>query len=51
MTTDVLSSFEIPTARTLFTRGAVARSLVHQIVAGLPVRMRYPDGVVVGGAR
>ncbi|MFC7491086.1 MULTISPECIES: class I SAM-dependent methyltransferase [unclassified Knoellia] len=49
MTTDVLSSFEIPTARTLFTRGAVARTLVHQIVAGLPVRMRYPDGLIVGG--
>ena len=49
MTTDVLNSFEIPTARTLFTRGAVARTLVHQIVAGMPIRMRYPDGALIGG--
>lgn len=49
MTTDVLPSFEIPSAKTLFTRGAVARTLIHRIVAGVPVRLRYPDGSQVGG--
>lgn len=49
MTSEVLPSFEIPTAKTLFTRGAVARTLIHKIVAGVPVRLRYPDGSHVGG--
>ncbi len=49
MTTDVLTPFEIPTVKTLFTRGAVARTLIHRIVAGMPVRLRYPDGSHVGG--
>ncbi|EAP98502.1 probable cyclopropane-fatty-acyl-phospholipid synthase UfaA1 (cyclopropane fatty acid synthase) (CFA synthase) [Janibacter sp. HTCC2649] len=49
MTSEVLPSFEIPTAKTLFTRGAVARTLIHKIVAGVPVRLRYPDGSQVGG--
>ena len=49
MTSETLPSLEIPTARTLFTRGAVARALVHRIVEGVPVRLRYPDGSHVGG--
>ena len=49
MTAEALPSLELPSARTLFTRGAVARSLVHRVVAGVPVRLRYPDGTHVGG--
>lgn len=49
MTTEVLTAVEMPTATTLFTRGRIARSLVHQVVAGMPVRLLYPDGTTVGG--
>ena len=49
MTSEALPPLELPTTRTLFTRGAVARALVHRIVAGLPVHVRYPDGTHVGG--
>jgi cyclopropane-fatty-acyl-phospholipid synthase len=31
------------------TRGSVARQVVHAAVAGMPVRLRYPDGTEVGG--
>ena len=33
----------------LLTRGTVARTIVHATVAGMPVRLRYPDGTEVGG--
>ncbi|WP_353951332.1 cyclopropane-fatty-acyl-phospholipid synthase family protein [Knoellia sp. S7-12] len=49
MTADVLPTLEIPSPKALFTRGAVARTLIHKIVAGVPVRLRYPDGSHVGG--
>jgi len=49
MTSQTLPRLEIPTPRTPFTRGAVARALIHRIVAGVPVRLRYPDGSHVGG--
>lgn len=49
MTTDVLTPLEVPSARALLTRGTVARALVHRIVDGLPVQLRYPDGATVGG--
>lgn len=48
--TPVLASrLEVPSARTRYTGGAIARTLVHRIVAGMPVRLRYPDGTDVGG--
>jgi cyclopropane-fatty-acyl-phospholipid synthase len=31
------------------TRGAIAKRVVHATVAGMPVRLRYPDGTEVGG--
>ncbi|HET6967045.1 MAG TPA: cyclopropane-fatty-acyl-phospholipid synthase family protein [Ornithinibacter sp.] len=31
------------------TRGAIAKKIVHATVAGMPVRLRYPDGTEVGG--
>ena len=31
------------------TRGSVARRIVHASVSGMDVRLRYPDGTVVGG--
>ena len=33
----------------VLTRGAVARRIVHATVAGMPVRLRYPDGTEIGG--
>ncbi len=33
----------------VLTRGTVARKIVHATVAGMPVRLRYPDGTDVGG--
>ncbi len=33
----------------VLTRGAVARQVVHATVAGMPVRLRYPDGTEIGG--
>ena len=39
----------MPRLRAHLTQGAVARAIVHQAVAGLPVLLRYPDGSVVGG--
>ena len=43
---------ELPPALGLsrvLTRGTVARKIVHATVAGMPVRLRYPDGTEVGG--
>jgi cyclopropane-fatty-acyl-phospholipid synthase len=48
MTSEALNTLELPSARRFFTRGAVSRTLIHQIVAGVPVRLRYPDGSTVG---
>ena len=48
MTSEALNPLELPSPRRLFTRGAVARTLIHQIVSGVPVRLRYPDGTTVG---
>ena len=31
------------------TRGSVAKKVVHATVAGMPLRLRYPDGTEVGG--
>jgi cyclopropane-fatty-acyl-phospholipid synthase len=31
------------------TRGTVAKKVVHATVAGMPLRLRYPDGTEVGG--
>ena len=31
----------------VLTRGTVARKIVHATVAGMPVRLRYPDGAEV----
>ena len=33
----------------VLTRGSLARQVVHAAVAGMPVRLRYPDGAEVGG--
>ncbi len=33
----------------VLTRGAVAKRIVHTAVAGVPIRLRYPDGTEVGG--
>ncbi|MFQ6171424.1 class I SAM-dependent methyltransferase [Oryzobacter sp. R7] len=33
----------------VLTRGSVARRIVHATVAGMDVRLRYPDGTEVGG--
>ena len=33
----------------VLTRGSVAKKIVHATVAGMPVRLRYPDGTEVGG--
>ena len=33
----------------VLTRGTVARRIVHATVAGMDVRLRYPDGTEVGG--
>ena len=33
----------------MLTRGAIAKRVVHATVAGMPVRLRYPDGTEVGG--
>ncbi|KGN36261.1 class I SAM-dependent methyltransferase [Knoellia subterranea] len=48
MTSDVLQGLELPTVRTGFTRGVVARSLVRRIVAAMPVQLRQPDGTTFG---
>ncbi|MEO7270243.1 MAG: cyclopropane-fatty-acyl-phospholipid synthase family protein [Knoellia sp.] len=48
MTSEALKPLELPSARRFLTRGAVARTLIHQIVSGVPVRLRYPDGTTVG---
>jgi len=40
---------EMPRFRARLTRGAVARAIVHRAVGGMPVRVTYPDGTVVGG--
>ena len=31
------------------TRGSLAKKVVHATVAGMPLRLRYPDGTEVGG--
>ncbi|MFW5471236.1 class I SAM-dependent methyltransferase [Knoellia sp. CPCC 206435] len=49
MTSEVLTPLELPSPRRVLTRGAVARALIHRIVAGVPVRLRYTDGTTVGG--
>ncbi len=43
------SRLEMPRLRAHLTQGAVARAIVHQTVAGMPVRLAYPDGSTVGG--
>ena len=35
--------------RDRFSRGRVARALVSRMLAGLPVRVRLPDGAILGG--
>ena len=49
MTASLATRLEVPSARTRYTGGAIARTLVHRIVSGMPVRLRYPDGSDVGG--
>ena len=39
---------EMPRLRAHLTQGKVAEALVHRMVAGMPVRLAYPDGTVLG---
>ncbi len=50
-TTDVPTIELTPTfgLSKVLTRGAVAKRIVHATVAGMDVRLRYPDGTEVGG--
>jgi cyclopropane-fatty-acyl-phospholipid synthase len=47
-TLPMTSRYEMPRLRAHLTRGAVARAIVHRVVTGMPVRLAYPDGGVVG---
>ncbi|NHN56144.1 class I SAM-dependent methyltransferase [Calidifontibacter sp. DB0510] len=47
-TADLPAALQLPRPRAALS-GAVARRLAHVALAGVPVRMRYPDGREVGG--
>ncbi len=47
-TSPLASHIEVPAMRTALTKGSIARALVHGMVAGMPVTLRYPDGTAVG---
>ncbi len=42
-------AWRVPTPAPRISRGLLARTLVHAMVAGMPIRLRYPDDTVVGG--
>jgi cyclopropane-fatty-acyl-phospholipid synthase len=43
------SGLRLPVLRPFRLRARLARMLCDRVVAGLPVRVRYPDGTVLGG--
>ncbi len=49
MTASTSSLARLPGMAPIALRAAIARSVVHRVVAGVPVRVRYPNGQVIGG--